>query len=1575
MDDILDDGPNRASVELGDLVETQPLTTTVPTGAVRNRAATSAILSGSSDQMIEKYRLLMQEGQEGSSVTHDQVMLGLEQQNKSKSMGHVINILGDKSIPLEQKKRLMNFVQTSGFKEEPAVALQTKALESASPGEDLKGEAARITLADTMAGINKEAQERQQMMNGLMATHPDEPVLNTVGDLAAADVLPFGNNMIAAKVAAKFDELSGKTTSIGAWVKNFLLPGSTKANLQERLMNIPPERRGEVTQKLLAAVKDSASVFHSDNYYAQYETATRLLDSPNHSNAAIWAENISTVLDGFWVAGEVFTTLNKANKAATVQAADTSRARRPGSADPGVSDAENVVHKADWELVDDKAPFAPQIGKPKARIGYDRADTQKRLELNSVVRRENPVAPFNVIEQANPASAQALHEMIVASNDEVATALTGVNREQAIANNIYPQVGTETGNVLNKVDQTLKEQIQNTGATRYTPGEFESAVDVVKHDFRNASNLQINDAMTTFRVDGDHIIIDGHYSTPGGAFLTPEAAKAQAQYALRNYGLSEDEITVMKRDGMEYTPVVAGDNKPGDYIIKVSTKQPIGDESVRSWNPLDVKRNWTDMVSHTVTEDKGHMSGWLMDPGSMLHPVLTGSASIAADQTIVLENMLLRPIREFRSQVGQMAKDRRFLVDDYIKEANTKGLQMDHFDLISRGFNANEINALQKWKGIWDNHYYLENYDMVRTLNSQGYQVLDSNGTKLFGKNVAKNQNIGPVLDPASNQVLHLDVATMDALYNTGGTYARLRRPITVGGRQVEYMMVRNTPSEYLRKIRDTDQILNYRHGYYTTYYNKNAKFVDEVLHDGSRTTVAVAGNTKDADTFAHAQQASTGNQHVVREDNRGFTKDGDGYWDVNSASGRIAQRLRGQPLVSAKGINNLGTGVFVENPMESAARSARSISGRTVNRPVLETAKARFIRQYGDFLPSDGMGGKRFPNHHSEIIDHRNHTSKAVADARTSYGYIKYLEDGYINTADQLFKGGMNVIANMLTKVPVAENAAQAVGRIAPSHLAKSVVFNAYIVGANPIRQWIVQSHQATRMAAYNPIGMFNGQVPARIGAYLGSVGGFAPASKDLQGFIKFVEDSGMVAGVDRNSLVRGLGLEMADSSSKVKRVVNTVGSVPQTVGFDVGEKMNQIGHLAAVHEKYTRAGMNLADKTVRDLALTEARTLSYDLNRAGELTYTQSTPAMILQFLQMPHKAMLQLTNRKLPTQVALRLAAWDLVMFGVGGGALYQGLSYLWTKVGQDGNDLLPNDPEHRDMFRYGVEAFAMNKFISMMDDSGDKTRIDFSALAPNDMDGWAKMYHAFVDQGAFAALAASPAGQLMAIDGVNGSKRNGRIPQALITMGRFFNIVDEVDPEHPTEFTAVLNDAAKISSGWTGYQNAKLMLETRKKLDAAGVVVDSQVTIPEAWASGLGFGTLSTKELYEITQHRTQDKKKHEEDVMKRYRDIVTYYKDQLADPNGDVIHTQKVTSMLLRTFDEPGDLDLVVKQWKSDMAGKEVGLLKQMLRASGMPESQKLEDDIKLWNVDQQSKDLMLQRVKDMRDVRKANKEK
>lgn len=1581
--DILDDGygsTSEAYPPMSDLVEMTPAPAiTPPQPAIRNRAAQSALLQGNPDKVLSSFQLMMEEGKNGSSVTHDEIQSAMAAQAKNGATQGVIKILGDKNVPLEQKRKLMDFVGKTDFKEDPSVTLQSKALTEDNHGEDLRGEAARIKTADSLGQLFQEREDRQKLMNGFIATHPDVSA-STVGDFAAAEVLPFGRNIIAAKVAAKLNEKLGVPTSMFDWVKNLLLHGSTKADIQRKLNNVPVEQRPEFTKSLLSAVKDSSAIFGSDNYYSQYENAVSLLDGEAPTRGEEWASNMSTVLDAFWVSDIV----KGAGKAASVAAqaekgaASGGSARRPGSASPGVSDAENVVHKADWELVQDKVPPSARIPSNTKRLTHDVDDIKKRIELGGVARRENANTPISIVEQVNPAKAAAMRDTIINSTgDEVAEALAGTTRDQAIANTIVPQVGTESGAVLAKASMDLEPFISNTGALRYTSEELAQAVDVVKNDFRSASGLSINDAMTSFRVEGDHIAIDAHYTTQGGAWVTPEAAKAQAEYALREYQIHPSDIVVMERKGMEYVPAIG--NQAGDYIIKVKTRQPIMDDNVQNWNPLDVRKNWLDSFKATGTDTAGSLTGWLFDPASMLHPTITGSFATATDQSVTLEKVLMRPIKEFRSTMASFPSARRGALEEYIKEANYKGLKHDPFVLQGRGFNDAEINALKQWRDIWDGHYYLENLDLVRTMNAQGYHVLDTGATKLFARPIPKNQNIGRVYDATADAIRVLTKDEMDALYNTGGTYAKTRRPVTIDGQQIEHIVVRNTPTEYLRRIKDTDTILNYREGYYTVNY-KAPKFIDEVVKDAagneiSRRTVGVAGNTKDADMFTKNMIDTTGKHHEVRADNRGFRKEADSYWDVHETSGRIAQRMRGQPLVDASGTNNLGIGPHVENPMNSAVRAAKSIAGRTVMRQTIETAKRRFVEQYKELLEPTAFGRREYPSSIGGIVDHTStrNTSKLVADARTTWRYIEFMENGYINAADEVFKGLMAKTADALGKYHLsgAETTVRTIGdKVRPTQFAKGTVFQAYIVASNPIRQWIVQGWQATRTIAYNPIGWANGKMHKQMSDFLLIKSGLIEGSKEGKAFVKFVDDSGMVTGVDRNSLVRGMGLDMADASYGAKKAGLEALALPQRIGFDVGEAANQLGHLSAVYEKYLREGKNLLDATVRDTAFSEARALSYDLNKAGELHYTQGSAAAILQFLQMPQKALLQAFNRRLPVAVRARMTVWDMLMWGLPTGTI----SRLLYAAGQDGDELLPDNPELREMVTDGVMSYGLNQMISELDDSGEKSRIDFTSLKPYDLDGWARMYTASMNGGGLDLLAASPVGQLMAVDGTGKATRNGRIPTALLSMGRFFNVFDEIDPNNPTSFGKMVNDIAKISSGWSAADKAMLMLETRKKFNTMGISVDSYVTTPEVAAAFLGFGTKSEKELYELTKYEADSKKKHEENVMKKYRDILRYYADEIK-PGADVQHIQGVTSMLMRTFKEPSDLDLVWKQWQRDMVSKDgINVFLNMSRTVGIPEIEGVMDQIKKAPIPDDQKTELMNRVRAIRAQREFNKQ-
>ena len=128
-------------------------------------------------------------------------------------------------------------------------------------------------------------------------------------------------------------------------------------------------------------------------------------------------------------------------------------------------------------------------------------------------------------------------------------------------------------------------------------------------------------------------------------------------------------------------------------------------------------------------------------------------------------------------------------------------------------------------------------------------------------------------------------------------------------------------------------------------------------------------------------------------------------------------------------------------------------------------------------------------------------------------------------------------------------------------------------------------------------------------------------------------------------------------------------------------------------------------------------------------------------------------------------------------------------------------------------------------------------------------------------------------------------------------------------------------------------------------------------------------MSTKEMYQVGKTLSDNKKAHEEDVMKRYRAIVSYYNTALDEDNADIKHIQKVSSMMMKTFTDPDDLDLVNRQWQKDLVGKEAQLFAKMVAASGMPTQKGLEDAIRTWPVDQAQKDQMMGRLKAMKAQR------
>jgi hypothetical protein len=767
---------------------------------------------------------------------------------------------------------------------------------------------------------------------------------------------------------------------------------------------------------------------------------------------------------------------------------------------------------------------------------------------------------------------------------------------------------------------------------------------------------------------------------------------------------------------------------------------------------------------------------------------------------------------------------------------------------------------------------------------------------------------------------------------------------------------VRNTPSEYIRAFRDSDRVLNYRHGYFQVQYIA-PKFVDEVVRkDGriiSQKAVAVAGDTGEAETFAAKMRSSTGKTFEVRSDSRAMTTGDDNWFDVNSASGRIAQRHRGKLLEDSSGINQLGDHSYVLNPVDSAVRAAKSIAGRTIARPMLETAKTRFLAQYG-YLMQEVQGQVKFPKSLSEIGERGRFSSKEVADARTTWEYINYLENGYLNSLDEVSKSVFNMIGTWLGEKGLykLERGANKLAMGSPLSFAKNSVFWAYI-GSNPLRQLFVQPHQVMRTLSYNPIGWTTGNIH-KLAAQWGMIkAGVNGMSNEAQAFTKFVDDSGLLDAVDKQNLVRGTLYDASDTNNKlVKASKKVLAEIPRKVGFDTGEQANMLGHAAAVYDMFKRRGKDLTNPDVIEEAYGEIRSISGSMNFAGDMPYNQNVAGVLLQFMQVPHKMALQLTNRNLSTSTKVQMFAGDLILWGTPAYAISEMV----------GGDILPENSTARQLLTDGAESMLINKALNQYFKT-DQIDIDFSSLAPYDMEGWGKFFTSMLTTqggGVAQAVMNSPSGQLFL-------KEGGRVRNAIAAVGRFFNFGESADVT-PETLPSVMNEIAKISSGWNNIIKANILLDAGKRWDASGGVVDNNIHPVEAWSQLLGFGTKDTQHFYALNTKMSENQKGYEDEVKKVYDSLIRYTVEQLEKPATDPAVLAAVQNQVLRVFaDKPKAMEIISKQLRYDLTDKESGMLRSILMQTGYPLESTLTRD-QLYKIpDEVERNLALERFDMFKD--------
>ena len=1478
----------------------------IPSATVRAKASEAAILSG---QVEETYRKIFGELSSGETFSYEQESNKHQASINESDEKLLVQMLGDPTLSIEQKQKAVDFLQESRKKRVPlAKQIVMKAASDDSPGENREQEMMRTVSASEMVGPMYEYRKHLEELRNAHGASLNSETGTAVNDFLEL-IVPFSVNKTGGDMLSKIKDEIGVG---GSWL-DAIAPGEAMVAIREALANTPVDQRAEVSRRVIDIIKShSGNVISDDNDFIEYITAEAIFEEDGYGNVSRWLDNLSGLLDIVGI-GAIL---------------------KPGKA----------------------------LVKGSSSISR-----------NAAVNPTRPTSVFNSVGSANPERGREMFSMIVQSEgDELSEALTGVGRSDAIMSSVAPQAISETGEVAAKVPAVQKKLIEvdpeavrvlhDDGGIYITQKDKQRALANITNDIHNAKGLTIHDNMVQVGLDGNRVQIRAVYGTDEGGFLRAEDAISQAKFSLREYPIGDGDITILKRTGDVYdeVPLDLVKGVDGDYMVQVKINKAIDPTDVAGLESLDVKRNFFDRIPSLISTKAGSISRHLLDASSMLSKSITGAAEVAVDRAVRLDKVLLKEHDEFAKMYMGLEEVRRAKVYEYLKEANFKGIELSEGELVARGFTGGEISAINKWRKAWDTHFFLENRDLARTLSIKGFKLFDDGVDRFFVKPVTKINNPGKVYDASLGVVRTMSKEEIDGLYDAGGTLARFRSAENIDGDVVEYMMVHNTPGSYARAIRETDQVLNYRKGYYQIQYNA-PRFIIKKVRDKSgnvmyEKAIGVAGNTQDAERFLERQARMDGvapeDWGFVRGDRNQLSVEDDVYWDLQKTSGRIAQRRRGESLENASGTVHVGDSDFIADPVESAIRAARSISGRATMRESLEFSKIRAMQQFEKVFPKSG-GRTVWPRSAEEIGREQMH-SKLSSDARTTWEYLNYLENGYHNSIDEAWKALSNGLADFAGSIGLTktERAMVAAGSVGPLNKARSAAFHAYI-GTNPLRQLIIQPHQIVRTLAYDPVASVQAITDGR--KYLAWLASGKKLDEQDE-VVKFIRDSGMLDAVDRHNLVRASLSDMAESTSKGRRVAGKtkrlVLDTPRKYGFDLGEQVNLLHHMLTVRRRFINQGRNLSDKAVRDEAYAEARALSYSMNYAGDMPYNQNFMNAFLQFMQVPHKAIMQVTtNRRLTPAERTRLAMFDATMWGIPAVSVAEML----------GQDILPEDKVLRDTVVHGLEDVILNKVINMV--TGSENEIDFSSLAPYDLTGWGKFMTAMWEDGLHSVIINSPSGQLF-------TGNNPRITNSIRRMSRFFGYTE--DPQlSPATMTEALGEVAKISSGFSNAFKASIILEQSRIADSKGYVLKDDASNVEAIAQMFGFQSKDVSSFYELSRKLSEDRggRIKKNDVQKLVDEAFYLYQNRMDEGDTQTDLILNVTDVMFRVFKDPADREIVMKEVNKRLKETNYSLIPKVVEYAKLKGSEDVKSMIKRSSLSEDEKSKLLDVVQHILDAK------
>lgn len=1192
--------------------------------------------------------------------------------------------------------------------------------------------------------------------------------------------------------------------------------------------------------------------------------------------------------------------------------------------------------------------FIKGVGKAFG-IGKE-SSIARKVDMSQVKSTVQEVSPKRTADLINEDVSKDMADAIVKDNsDETAKALTGTTRQEAVSDMASVEPIMPDGSVRYKPEfdgmdiqeaaaySRIQEHLTELSVNAYTQKELESASATMTHKLANVTGVTAKTNMTQVGVSDTGAKINMVYGTKKGGYSNPTRAIQSVEKALADYGVKAEDLQLLSRnsDGDYISIDIKDAADRGDYLVQLPYEYSVRMEDVTAWEKFDVTGSWL-----------GKAARWVLDPQSMFDPRLAVHASAKVDRASGIASDMLKLGEGFNRMHTTIDIARQEKVMSYLKEANEKGLAFNVRDLQSRGFTDYEIEGMKSFRRFWDTHWFVKNHNDVRDLSNDGFKIMQTQGSTLIGKPASTVEKGEPIFDAVTGNSRYFQSTEEMKTAIANGEVILLRTPMWVDEKVVKYAM----SSEKYRDLKvGSDYVTPYRNGYFTRQY-KDPYFVVQTFKDASgrefQKAIATARSTRDAELYiARMQDTDPKGVFSFRGNVSNPTERDRLFAEVDTTMGRSNLRARGQKLEDASAPVGDLSDSHILSPEDAMFRSAASVSINASMNDFIKAAETRFVKQFEKIMPKNSSGKAFYPQSSDFIGAKGMSNTSEVSDARAMYEYIESLKNGYTDTIDSTAKALLHKVAEKIGKSKIGGTKAGSelekkvlagADLAAPVGLTKSAAFNLYIA-MNPLRQFVLNVSQTFQLAAFNPRYMASPRGASEASALWMLRQGHTVPDALVKATGKTLDElnlmsneylkSGLPASIATHNFRRSSLTDIAresewahKSDSVFRNTVEAVKSpfhMMRKIGFEMGEEVNLLVAWLAHYDKVRGSKPALNASDFQKIAA-DSRNFTYNMNRAGDMQYNTSALAAMMQFVQVPHKAVLTaITNKGIDKATKAQLVVLNAALFGLPGATV---APYVANTV----SEILGSepDPEVAQALSNGLMAVTFNTLASAAFD--DDTQVSFKNLAPMDASAVYTVVDNIMEKGLVDAFKEGA-----------GFSAWGQIGNTIDTALKLLGGEKWADTSD-TGLQQLSNDILNLPSGLSKVMKASYALEYGVLYSQTGTVRDPSVTTPEAIMSALGFQTV-----YEVNKWamRRDDQSFKKE----RYGDIDSALKrtyKELADVNvaGDNPTFQlKALGHMFSVMDLTPDERRYVMSKIRQRAGSDDDLLGEIIKIVNGPE--------------------------------------